>query len=128
MTKRYLGSLLIGVIVGLAVGIFLGWEQFPVEYTNSPLSALAPRHQEEYTLLVAEGYQYDGDINGALERLQPLGKDNIFDYIQDLTERYISQSNVPAIPPLVALAQAVGRLTPIMEIYLSTPVPQPGIQ
>jgi hypothetical protein len=123
MTRRYLGSLLVGVLIGLAVGVFLGWEQFPVEYTNSSMSALAPRHQEEYTVMVAEGYLYDQDINSALTRLQPLGKENIFDYIQDLTERLISQSKVPFIPPMVALAEAVGRLTPAMEIYRSTPVP-----
>lgn len=125
MTKRYVGSLLVGVLIGLVLGVFLGWEQYPVEYTNSPLSALAPYYQDEYTLMVAEGYQYDGDINAALERLQPLGKPNVFDYIQDLTERYISQSNVPAIPVMVALSEAVGRLTPIMEIYRMTPVPTP---
>jgi hypothetical protein len=126
MTKRYLGSLLIGVLVGLAAGVFLGWEQFPVEYTNSSMSALAPRYQEEYTVMVAEGHMVDRDINGALTRLQPLGKENIFDYIQDLTERLISQSKVSAIPPMVALAEAVGRLTPAMELYRSTPVPTPS--
>jgi hypothetical protein len=57
-----------------------------------------------------------------------LGKANVFDYIQDLTERYISQSNVPAISPMVALAEAVGRLTPIMEVYRTTPVPTPSSQ
>ena len=36
MTKRYIGSLLIGVLAGIAIGVFIGWEQFPVEYTNSP--------------------------------------------------------------------------------------------
>jgi hypothetical protein len=123
MTKRYVGSLLIGVLVGLAVGIYVGWVQFPVQYTNSSLEALAPRYQEEYTVMVAEGYQDDGDINAALTRLQRLNKDNIFNYIQDLTERYISQSNVPAISPMVALSEAVGRLTPVMEIYRQTPVP-----
>lgn len=125
MSKRYIGSLLIGVLIGLVAGVFLGWEQFPVEYTNSTLSALAPQFQEEYTVMVAEGYQYDGDIEAALDRLRPLQKENIFAYIQDLTERYISQSNVPAIGPMVALAEAVGRLTPIMESYRSTPVPTP---
>lgn len=123
MTKRYVGSLLIGVLIGLVVGVFLGWVQFPVEYTNSSMSALAPRHQEEYTVMVAEGYVYDQDINGALARLQPLAKENVFDYIQALTERLISQSKVPFIPPMVALAEAVGRLTPVMEIYRLTPVP-----
>lgn len=123
MAKRYIGSLLIGVLIGVMLGVFLGWEQFPVEYTNSSLSALAPQFQEEYTVMVAEGYQYDGDVNAALERLRPLQKDNVFDYIQDLTERYISQSNVPAISTMVALSEAIGRLTPAMEIYRSTPVP-----
>jgi hypothetical protein len=127
MTRRYVGSLLIGVLIGLASGVFLGWEQFPVEYTNSAMSALAPRYQEDYTVMVAEGYLYDQDINGALTRLQPLGKENIFDYIQDLTERLISQSKVSAIPPMVALAEAVGRLTPAMEIYRLTPVPTQSI-
>ena len=126
MTKRYVGSLLIGVLIGVAAGVLLGWEQFPVEYTNSPLSALAPHYQEEYTVMVAEGYQYDRDPKAAVERLEGLGKGgDIFDYVQRLTERYISQSNVPRIPVMVALSEALGRLTPIMEIYRLTPVPTP---
>lgn len=128
MTKRYIGSLLIGVLAGIAIGVYIGWEQFPVEYTNSSMAALAPRYQDEYTVMVAEGYQVDRDVQGALTRLQPLGKANVFDYIQNLTERYISQSNVPAISPMVALAEAVGRLTPIMEVYRTTPVPTPSSQ
>lgn len=123
MAKRSVGSVLVGLLLGLALGVFLGWEQYPVKYTNSPLSALAVPYQEEYTVMVAEGYLYDGDITAALERLRPLGKENVFAYIQELTERYISQSNVPAIPVMVALAEAVGRLTPVMEIYRSTPAP-----
>ena len=122
-TKRYVGSLLIGLLVGLAIGIYVGWERFPVEYTNSSIDRLAPRYQEEYTVMVAEGYQYDQDITGALERLQPLQRENIFEHVQTLTERYIIQSNVPAIVPMVALSEAVGRLTPLMEVYRTTPPP-----
>lgn len=121
--KRTIGSLLVGLIVGLAFGVYLGWEQFPVEYTNHSIKALAPRYQEDYTVMVAEGYQVDRDPAAALERLQALEKGDIPQYIQDLTERYISQSNVPAIPVMVALAEAMGGLTPIMEIYRLTPVP-----
>ncbi len=123
MSRRHFGSLLIGVLIGLAVGVYLGWEQFPVEYTNSSLEALAPAYQEEYTVMVADGYLYDRDEVAAVNRLQPLNKSNVFDFVQDLTERYISQSNVPNIPSLVALSEAFGRLTPIMEIYRQTPVP-----
>ncbi len=130
MTRRYIGSLMMGILVGLAVGVFLGWQQFPVEYTNNSLSALSPRYQEEYTVMVAEGYQYDHDLDAALERLRPLSRESIFDYVEDLTERYISLSNnIAAIPPMVALAEAMGRLTPPMEIYRPTPESsQPGLQ
>lgn len=125
MAKRYIGSLLIGVLIGLTVAVLIGWWLYPVEYTNSSLEDLDPDYQEEYTVMIAEGYLYDRDMNGALARLQPLGEENIFDFIQQLTERFISQSNVPAITPMVALAEAIGRLTPAMEIYRSTPVPPP---
>jgi hypothetical protein len=130
-TKRYVGSLLVGVLIGLSFGVFLGWGPFPVEYKNSSLEALAPRDQEEYTVMVAEGYQYDPDINVALARLQPLGKENTINYLRDLTERYISQSNVPAIPPLVALVEVLlgpENLPPVMDLYRTTPVPTPASQ
>lgn len=130
-TKRYLGSLLIGVLIGLSIGVFMGWGPFQVEYKNSSLEALAPHYQEEYTVMVAEGYQYDQDINAALARLQPLGKENTINYVKELTERFISQSNIPAIPPLVALVEAlVGseNLPPVMDLYRSTPVPTPAPQ
>ncbi len=125
-TKRYVGSLLVGVLVGLAVGVWIGWQQYPVEYTNSSLDALAPRFREEYVVMVAEGYQHDGDINGALQRLQALNEPDIFSYVQTLTERMIAQSNVPAIVPMVALSEGLGRLTPVMETYRSTPAPVTG--
>jgi hypothetical protein len=126
MVKRYLGSLLVGILIGLTVALVIGWGLSPVKNTNSPLEDLGADYQEEYTVMIAEGYLYDRDVNAALNRLQPLNKQNIFDYIQDLTERFISQSNIPAITPMVALAEAIGRLTPAMEIYRSTPVPTPG--
>lgn len=126
MAKRRIGSLLIGLLAGLSTGVFLGWGPFPVEYRNSPLAALAPRYQEEYTLMVAEGYQYDRDIEAALERLRPLGKPNTIAYVTELTERYISQSNIPAIPLMVALVEALigpDNLPAIMQLYRPTPTP-----
>jgi hypothetical protein len=126
--KRFVGSLLLGLLIGLATGVYIGWEQAPVEYTNSSLSALAPHYQEEYTVMVAEGYQVDQDVSAAVARLQPLGKENVVSYVQDLTERYISQSNVPVIPTMVALAEALGGLTPVMDIYRFTPVVTPLVR
>ena len=76
--------------------------------------------------MVAEGYQYDPDVNAALGRLRPLGKENAIAYVIDLTERYISQSNIRAIPIMVALVEAIigpDNLPAIMRLYRPTPSP-----
>lgn len=115
---RFLLSLLVMLIVGLGIGVYLGWVQFPVEYIDSPASALAQRYKDEYTVMVANGYRYDRDLNGALERLRILGEPNIPAYVQELTERYITNSqDLNDIRTLVVLAEGLGRLTPPMEPY-----------
>ena len=115
---RFLLSLLVMLIVGLGIGVYLGWVQFPVEYIDSPADALAQRYKDEYTVMVANGYRFDGDLNGALERLRILGAPNIPAYVQELTERYITNSqDLNDIRTLVVLAEGLGRLTPPMEPY-----------
>ena len=111
-------STVIGILLGLGIGLYVGWVAVPLEYTDSPLSDLNPRYQETYTLMVAEGYLSDGDIEGALRRLSALGVDNVPLYVQELTERYITTSrDVNDIRILVALSAGLGRLTPPMENF-----------
>lgn len=115
---RFLGSLFIGLVVGAGVGLYLGWVQFPVEYVNSPASRLAPRYQDEYTVMIAGGYAADGDLDGALNRMRLINVANAPLFVQEVTERYITNSqNVNDIRDLVLLAEGLGRLTPIMEPY-----------
>jgi hypothetical protein len=119
---RVLLSLLLGALVGLGIGLFLGWVQFPPQPVDSPASALATRYKDDYAIMVARAYSRDNDLTGALERLRPLGADNIPTFVQEVTERTISASgNIPDIRALVALAAGLGRLTPIMEPYLQAP-------
>lgn len=125
---------IIAFVLGLGIGVYLGWVQFPVEYRNSQLCQLDPEYQEEYTLMVARGYRTDNDLEKALERLRPLRIadssacddsraykiDNLPDWVQYLTERYISEGANPSdIRDLVALAEGFDRLTPIMESFRS---------
>jgi hypothetical protein len=115
---RFLISLLLGLAAGALIGLYLGWVQFPVQYVDSPAQNLNQSFKDEYTVMVAGGYLNDGDVNGAVERLRVLGVENIPAYVQEVTERYISNSrNVDDIRSLVALSQSLGRLTPIMEPY-----------
>ncbi len=115
---RFLLSLLLGAAIGLGLGLYLGWVQFPAQVVDGPASALSQRYKDDYTIMVARAYVRDRDLTGALERLRPLGEANIPAYVQEMTERTISSSgNVADIQVLVALSAGLGRLTPIMEPY-----------
>jgi len=117
--RRFFTSLIIGVVIGGMIGLYFGWVQFPVEYVDSPMSDLDRTYQDEYTVMVASGYQFDEDGLGAVERLRRLGVDNVPEYVQSTTERFITNSrDLNDIRLLVNLSNGLGRLTPIMEPFL----------
>lgn len=122
--RRFLISFGAALIVGALLGLYLGWVPFPVRYVDSPASELAQRYQDDYTVMIAAAYAADRDLTGALERLRVLGAENVPAYVQEVTERFISNSSeLVEIQRLVVLAEGVGRLTPIMEPYRQIALP-----
>lgn len=122
MIRRFFTSFLVALAVGVGVGLYLGWVQFPARAGNSPASALAPQYRDDYTVMIAAAYLEDGDLLGALDRLRFLGVENIPAYVQDVTERFISNSReLDDIRKLVFLSEGLGRFTPIMEPYRIVP-------
>lgn len=115
-----LRSLLLGLVLGGALGLYLGWFQFPQETYRGDLSEMAQSFRDDYVVMVAAGYAADGDLQGALERLSRLRVDDIPRYAQRLTDRVIASSarDIRDIRLLVALARGLGRLTPAMEPFL----------
>jgi len=117
--RRFLTSLLLGLIIGGLIGLYFGWVQFPVEYVDSPMEDLELRAKDDYTVMIAASYQFDQDGLGAVERLQLLGVDNVPEYVQSTTERFITNSrDLSDIRLLVNLSNGLGRMTPIMEPFL----------
>jgi hypothetical protein len=124
---RLLASLFAGLVLGLGLGLYLGWVQFPVEYIDSPATSLSQRYRDEYTVMIAGGYMVDRDLTGVVQRLRVLGIENAPEHIQEVAERYITNSrDVDDVRPLVALAEGLGRLTPMMEPYRAVTVPGQG--
>jgi hypothetical protein len=124
---RVLASLFAGLVVGLGIGLYLGWVQFPVEYYDSPAASLTQRYKDDYAVMIASGYLADGDLTGAIQRLRVLGIENAPEYVQQVAERYITNSrSVDDIRKLVALAEGLGRLTPVMEPYRDVSLPGQG--
>jgi len=118
--KRFIIALAIGGVLGLALGVYLGWVQFPVQTINGSARSLSPVEKDRYTVMVAEGYELDGDVGEAIRRLQLLGVSDVPGYVRDVTERFISVNgtgDTSDIRHLVALAQALHQLTSSMQAF-----------
>ncbi len=115
---RFAFSFLLGGSVGVAIGLTIGWVIAPVEYVHSPLRDLDEVYRADYTVMVATAFRQHRDPSVAIEQLRWLGETNIPQYVQELTETYISTGrSMTDIINLVALSEALGRLTPPMEPY-----------
>lgn len=124
---RFFTSLLVALVIGAMIGLYLGWVQFPAQTQAADADALAARYKEDFALMVAAGFQADRDTNAAAERLRLIGVTDAPGYIQMVTERAIANSIPLAdIQNLVALAEAMNRLTPAMQPYRRVSLPEGG--
>lgn len=115
---RLFFSTVLGVLIGIGAGLWYGYQIAPVTYTDSPISNLATRYQDEYTVMIASTYLVEADIGAAIDRLRVLGVENVPAYVQETAERFITNSrDIEDIRRLVALAEGLGRLTPPMENF-----------
>ncbi|MCS6870498.1 MAG: hypothetical protein RML95_07790 [Anaerolineae bacterium] len=119
--RRFTLVLLVGMLIGIGIGLTLGWLVLPAPESASPLNRLARRHQEEFALMVAAAYEVDNDLSAAIERLRLLGMADPFTYMRDFTERFILQAGVAREREarlLVQLSCAMGLCTEPMQPFL----------
>ena len=117
---RFTRSLILGLVIGTVAGLYFGWFQFPAETRSSELSALARHYRDDYTVMIAAGYAADGDLPGAIERLQLLDIGDVPTFLRQTAEDIINASSrdLHDIRLLVNMAEALGQLTPPMEPFL----------
>jgi hypothetical protein len=127
--RRIVLFIAIGLVVGVAAGLTLGWLVIPVQYVDGPMRDLSRRHKDDYTVMIANAYQVDRDVNAAIQRLTPLEVENVPLYLRDVTERFISQRGTGLeadIRALVVLSCAMGYCTEPMQPFLQPVVPGAG--
>jgi len=73
MTTRRWIFFFITLVLGLGLGLFCGWVVWPVQYTDTAPSTLRTDFQTDYTLMVAEVFQSDQNIELAGQRMAKLG-------------------------------------------------------
>jgi len=57
------------LLLGLGLGLVYGWVVNPVSYQDTTLESLRIDYKTDYTLMVAEVYHQEGDLDWALNRL-----------------------------------------------------------
>lgn len=119
---KILRLVLAGLVVGLALGLLVGWRLWPVSYSNTTLSQLRQDYKNDYILMVASEYQVEGDAEQALARLSLLDPESPTQALLILTEQLIiSEGRQEDIVILARLADALQIATPSMAPYLEEP-------
>ena len=70
--KRGPGYLLTGLLIGAAIGLFLGWKVFPVSYFDITPKSLHPYFKQDYFVMVGLACNADGDYGRAYYRMREM--------------------------------------------------------
>jgi len=71
------------LLLGLGLGLVYGWVINPVSYQDTTLDSLRKDYQTDYTLMVAEVFHQEGDLDWALNRLTLLEDKSPLDSVEN---------------------------------------------
>jgi hypothetical protein len=126
--RAILIALCIGLLFGLAGGLYYSWVVEPVRIVDTAPDTLAPAQYDDYLAVVAASYAVDQDLARARLRLIAAGDPN-GRRIAALAERALQEGwDAPRLCALAGLAQALGQRTAALAVCpgLSTPTPTPA--
>ena len=118
-------ALLLGILVGLALGLVYAWLISPVEFRTADPVHVEARYREVWLITSAEAYAAGADWERTRARLDGLGDPNLPQTVSALFERYTAGGPNPEARALARLADRLGRRTAAMLIYLATPIVTP---
>ncbi len=112
--------IIIGFAIGAGLGLYLGWEAWPTEFTDAAPEILQDRYRRDYALMIAATYELDGDLNSAERRINELGtgaagREFFFSATLDTILR---NEDEVAIRQMVRLATDLGLDSPAFTPYL----------
>jgi len=77
-----------GAVIGLLLGLAIGWWWWPVEWVNAHPGDLAPVYQEDYVVMVADSYALTSDLATAQRRLEGWPEETLSQIMGDLAATY----------------------------------------
>lgn len=118
------GWVLLGLILGLAAGLWYAWMIDPVVFVEVSPARFSERYKAEYIFLVSQSYAANGDWLQAERRLAAMDDPAIAQTVADLLEGYVrEQKPADAIRNLAIVAQRLGAETQAVALFAPTPLP-----
>ena len=112
--------ILIALVVGIGLGLAVGWYVWPVTYTESAPPRMRQDWKDEAIWMAAEAYAYDRDLEAAQARLRPLGAGDIGKLVLERAEKAVAQNlALKQITSLARLAAAFGARSASTDPYLN---------
>lgn len=114
--------LIIGIIIGIGIGMYYGWEIQPVDIIDTDIYDLRADHQDDFIVMVGALYTLERDETATRQLLGLLNQAKIENVVVDVGERYIAQgTSANDIHYLVNLAEMLRVVTGPMRPFLETP-------
>jgi hypothetical protein len=101
-------SVILGVVVGVAAGLYYAWAVNPVEYTDTSPASLRSDFKADYLALIASAFDGTGDLERARARLALFPDANPADTLAALAQQRLAQGRPGAeVSALARLASAL---------------------
>ncbi|MFZ5916266.1 MAG: hypothetical protein ACOYZ7_04995 [Chloroflexota bacterium] len=114
---------LLGLMLGITLGLAVGWLWWPVEYTDAVLTDLSAGYQADYVVMVGDAFALDGDLEAARLRLNRLGAPDLIQLVLARVEAALAVGGPEAqVRRLAQLAAALGASDAALGPYLN-PLP-----
>ncbi len=107
--RNRLAALGIGLFIGAAVGLALGWIVWPVQYYNTDVADLTVEHQDLYIQMVSEQWQLTQDTAQAREALSLLRTTDTFPRMEEAAQRLEARGEAAAARRIRDLMEALGQ-------------------
>jgi len=122
--------LLTGLLIGIGIGLLIGWVISPVNYIDTAPYSLQSRYKEEYRKLIALSYLSNGDVGRARERMGLLKDADPVRELSAQAQRVLAEGGLAADSrALSALASALNAsagsipMSPVSGVSTGTPSP-----
>jgi hypothetical protein len=120
-------ALALGVMIGLAAGLYYSWVVNPVEYIDASPASLRQNFKDDYLALIASAYTHTGDLQRTRARLASLQLDDPASALSRLAQSRLAAGRPEAEALALAQLAAVLGQRPVpgvaTEAAQDTPTP-----